>query len=174
MQGKKSAIIRAGTQTNVTSQAQGRIAGIYVRAGEKVYAGQAIASIEDTYGSTNNALEEARIALETSTLSLESTTLSLDQSLASTKIAYEKALKDYEAAKLSVSSDPATGKSKAQLDYENFLTTQEKTLSGYETTYQSQLQSFQSFLANVIDTTDTLLGVSDAKRNGNNSFESLL
>lgn len=174
VQGKKSAIIRAGTQTNVTSQAQGRIAGIYVRAGEKVYAGQAIASIEDTYGSTNNALEEARIALETSTLSLESTTLSLDQSLASTKISYEKALKDYEATKLSITNDPLTGKSKAQLDYENFLTTQEKTLSGYETTYQSQLQSFQSFLANVIDTSDTLLGVSDAKRNGNNSFEFLL
>jgi multidrug efflux pump subunit AcrA (membrane-fusion protein) len=171
---QKSALMKAGTQANITAQASGRMGGIYVRAGERVIAGQILAEIDDTYGTTNNARDEAAIALETSKLSLASTTLSLDQSVASTKIAYEKAQKDYEAAKLSTTTDPVTGKSKAQLDYENFITTQEKTLSGYETTYQSQLQSFQSFLANVIDTTDTLLGVSDAKRNANDTFDSLL
>lgn len=171
---QKSALMKAGTQANITAQASGRVGGIYVRAGERVVAGQILAEIDDTYGTTNNARDEASIALETSKLSLASTTLSLDQSVASTKIAYDKALKDYEAAKLSTTTDPTTGKSKAQLDYENFITTQEKTLAGYETTYQSQLQSFQSFLANVIDTSDTLLGVSDAKRNQNDSFEFLL
>lgn len=154
---QKSALMRAGTQANITAQASGRIGGIYVRAGERVIAGQILAEIDDTYGTTNNARDEAAIALETAKLSLASTTLSLNQSVASAKIAYEKAQKDYEAAKLSGTADPTTGKSKAQLDYENFITTQEKTLAGYETTYQSQLQSFQSFLANVIDTTDTLL-----------------
>jgi len=171
---QKSALMKAGTQANITAQSSGRIGGIYVRAGERVIAGQILAEIDDTYGTTNNARDEAAIALETSRLSLASTTLSLDQSVASTKIAYEKALKDYESTKLSATADPETGKSKAQLDYENFITTQEKTLSGYETTYQSQLQSFQSFLANVIDTSDTLLGISDAKRNQNDSFEFLL
>jgi len=171
---QKSALMKAGTQANITAQSSGRIGGIYVRAGDRVIAGQILAEIDDTYGTTNNARDEAAIALETSKLSLASTTLSLDQSVASTKIAYEKAQKDYEAAKLSTTTDPETGKSKAQLDYENFITTQEKTLSGYETTYQSQLQNFQSFLANVIDTSDTLLGVSDAKRNQNDSYEFLL
>lgn len=154
---QKSALMKAGTQANITAQASGRIGGIYVRAGERVIAGQILAEIDDTYGTTNNARDEAAIALETAKLSLASTTLSLNQSVASAKIAYEKAQKDYEAAKLSGTTDPTTGKSKAQLDYENFITTQEKTLAGYETTYQSQLQSFQSFLANVIDTTDSLL-----------------
>lgn len=171
---QKSALMKAGTQANITAQASGRMGGIYVRAGERVVAGQILAEIDDTYGTTNNARDEAAIALETSKLSLASTTLSLDQSVASTKIAYEKAVKDYEAAKLSTTTDPTTGKSKAQLDYENFITTQEKTLSGYETTYQSQLQSFQSFLANVIDTGDNLLGVSQSKQSSNDSFESFL
>lgn len=171
---QKSALMKAGTQANITAQASGRIGGIYVRAGERVIAGQILAEIDDTYGTTNNARDEAAIALETAKLSLASTTLSLNQSVASAKIAYEKAQKDYEAAKISATTDPTTGKSKAQLDYENFITTQEKTLAGYETTYQSQLQSFQSFLANVIDTTDTLLGVSDAKRNSNDLFDTLL
>lgn len=171
---QKSALMKAGTQANITAQASGRIGGIYVRAGERVIAGQILAEIDDTYGTTNNARDEAAIALETAKLSLTSTTLSLDQSVASAKIAYEKAQKDYEAAKLSSTTDPTTGKSKAQLDYENFITTQEKTLAGYETTYLSQLQSFQSFLANVIDTGDNLLGVSSEKSNINDSFESLL
>jgi multidrug efflux pump subunit AcrA (membrane-fusion protein) len=171
---QKSALMKAGTQANITAQANGRVGGIYVRAGERVVAGQILAEIDDTYGTTNNARDEAAIALETSKLSLASTTLSLDQSVRSTKIAYDKAQKDYQSAKLSTTTDPTTGKSKAQLDYENFITTQEKTLSGYETTYQSQLQSFQSFLANVIDSTDSILGVSDTNRNGNNAFESLL
>lgn len=154
---QKSALMKAGTQANITAQASGRIGGIYVRAGERVIAGQILAEIDDTYGTTNNARDEAAIALETAKLSLASTTLSLDQSVASAKIAYDKAQKDYEAAKLSSTTDPTTGKSKAQLDYENFIATQEKTLAGYETTYLSQLQSFQSFLANVIDTADTIL-----------------
>jgi multidrug efflux pump subunit AcrA (membrane-fusion protein) len=171
---QKSALMKAGTQANITAQANGRVGGIYVRAGERVVAGQILAEIDDTYGTTNNARDEASIALETSKLSLASTTLSLDQSVRSTKIAYDKAQKDYQSAKLSTTADPTTGKSKAQLDYENFITTQEKTLSGYETTYQSQLQSFQSFLTNVIDTSDTLLGVSDAKRNQNDTYEFLL
>jgi multidrug resistance efflux pump len=171
---QKSALMKAGTQANITAQSSGRIGGIYVRAGERVVAGQILAEIDDTYGTTNNARDEAAIALETSRLSLASTTLSLDQSVASTKIAYEKAKKDNDAAKLSTTTDPKTGKSKAQLDYENFITTQEKTLSGYETTYQSQLQGFQSFLANVIDTGDNLLGVSDSKQSSNDSFESFL
>ncbi len=171
---QKSALMKAGTQANITAQASGRIGGIYVRAGERVIAGQILAEIDDTYGTTNNARDEAAIALETAKLSLASTTLSLNQSVASAKIAYEKAQKDYEAAKLSGTTDPTTGKSKAQLDYENFITTQEKTLAGYETTYQSQLQSFQSFLVNVIDTGDNLLGVSDSKQSSNDSFETFL
>jgi hypothetical protein len=122
----------------------------------------------------NNAREEAAIALETAKLSLASTTASLDQSLASTKIAYEKAQKDRAASVISATPDAVTGKSKAQLDYENYITTQEKTLAGYETTYQSQLQSFQSFLANVIDTTDKLVGVSNENIYENDDFEYLL
>jgi multidrug efflux pump subunit AcrA (membrane-fusion protein) len=52
---QKSALMKAGTQANITAQASGRIGGIYVRAGERVIAGQILAEIDDTYGTTNNA-----------------------------------------------------------------------------------------------------------------------
>lgn len=171
---QKSALMKAGTQVALTAQSNGRIGAIFVKPGESVVAGEILAQIDDTYGTTTNAREEAAIALETARLSLASTTASLDQSLASAKIAYEKAKKDYEAARISGTIDEKTGKSKARLDYENYITTQEKTLAGYETTYQSQLQSFQSFLANVIDTTDKILGVSMANKYENDTYEYLL
>lgn len=171
---QKSALMKAGTQVALTAQSNGRIGAIFVKPGESVVAGEILAQIDDTYGTTTNAREEAAIALETARLSLASTTASLDQSLASAKIAYEKAKKDYEAARISGTIDEKTGKSKARLDYENYITTQEKTLAGYETTYQSQLQSFQSFLANVIDTADNILGVSEQKKSVNDSFELFL
>lgn len=170
---EKSALMKAGTQVTLTAQAGGRVGSVFVKPGDTVAAWEVIVQIEDVYGSTNNAREEAAIALESAQLTLSSTTLSLDQSLASAKIAYEKAEKDYEATRLQNTANPWEP-SKAQLDYENYVTTQENTLAGYEVTYQSQLQSFQSFLANVIDTTDTIMGVSESKKNQNNSYEFLL
>jgi len=171
---QKSALMKAGTQANITAQSSGRIGGIYVRAGERVIAGQILAEIDDTYGTTNNARDEATIALETSRLSLASTTLSLDQSVASTKIAYEKAKKDNDAAKLSTTADLETGKSKAQLDYENFITTQEKTISSFETNYKNQLETFQIFITNVVESLDTLIGITEKNKELNDKYVYLL
>lgn len=97
----------------------------------------------------------------------------MDQAVESARIAYEKAQKDYDAAVLKPSKD-STSISKAKLDLENYITAQEKTLQGYETSYSNQLQIFQSFLANVIDTADTIIGVTDAKKWANDSYEYLL
>lgn len=131
-----------------------------------------MASIADTYGLSGNAIEEANIGLESANITRDNTIASLEQALESARVAYERAGKDYDASKLSDGKSKTL--SKAELDLQNYITTQEKTLSGYETSYQSQLQSFQSFLANVIDTSDSLVGVSDAKRNQNDTFEYLL
>lgn len=154
---QKSAIMKAGTQVTLTAQASGRIGGIYVKAGEKVIAGQTLAEIDDTYGTANNARDEAGIALQTAELTFASTKLTLDQAVRSAEVAYERAKQDYENARLDTKPGEDSGKSKAQLDYENFIATQEKTLAGFETSYQNQLQNLQSLLANVIDTSDTLL-----------------
>jgi len=104
-------------------------------------------------------------------LTRDNTLVSLEQSLESARISLERAQKDYDSTRLSANGEAI---SRAELDLQNYITTQEKTLSGYETTYQTQLQSFQSFLANVIDTSDMLFGVSDKNRNKNDLFEPLL
>ncbi len=136
---------------------------ISVNSGDAVLAGETIAQIQDTYGTANNGVREASIGVKTAQLSQENSLASLDQAVESARIAYEKAQKDYDAAVLKPSKD-STSISKAKLDLENYITAQEKTLQGYETSYSNQLQIFQSFLANVIDTADTIIGVTDAKK----------
>ena len=131
-----------------------------------------MARIADTYGLSGNAIEEASIGITSANLTTDNTLVSLGQSLENARVAYEKAQKDYESSRLS--SDGSGTVSRAELDLQNYITTQEKTLSGYETTYLSQLQSFQSFIVNVIDTSDTLLGVSQEKSNLNDSYDYLL
>ena len=64
--------------------------------------------------------------------------------------------------------------SKAQLDYNNYVAAQNKQLEAFETSYKSQFDAFQNLLTNIIDTTDTLLGVSTQKENLNDSYEYLL
>lgn len=160
-------------EVSLSTQTTGFMWVISVNSGDAVLAGEVLAHIQDTYGSANNGVREASIGIETARLSQENSIASLDQSVESTRIAYEKAEKDYAAATLTTKKD-STEISKAQLDLENYITAQEKTLQGYETSYSNQLQIFQSFLANVLDTGDSIIGVTDAKKWINDSYEYLL
>jgi multidrug resistance efflux pump len=157
-----------------------------------VVAGQTLASIADTYGLSGNAISAAALGVSGAELTRDNALVSLGQAVASTKISFEKAQKDYDSAHLNANEtlDQAernaaalqtgtigvggTSPSKAQLDLNNYIASQQKQLDAFETSYANQLQSFQSFLANVIDMTDTLLGVSDQKKSLNDSYEYLL
>jgi hypothetical protein len=94
--------------------------------GDSVLAGQMLASIADTYGLSGNAIDEAQLGFTSAGLSRDNTLVSLDQSLENARVAYEKAKKDYDASKLS--DGKSTTISKAELDLQNYITTQEKTL----------------------------------------------
>ncbi|MFA6080386.1 MAG: HlyD family efflux transporter periplasmic adaptor subunit [Candidatus Gracilibacteria bacterium] len=189
---EKTAIIKAGTQVKLTAQASGRVSGLLVQPGQTVVAGQTLVQLEDMYGTADNSLAEAQIALQNARLMLTSTSASLGQALSSTQIAYEKAEKDFLATQVSMketldqaernatalesgtSGDTTTPLSKAELELANFIASQQQQLDAYETSYENQLQNFQSFLANVLDTSDTLLGVSEQNKTLNDSYEYLL
>lgn len=159
-------------ETTISTQATGFIGSVPVEAGDRVVAGQILATIADSYGLSGYALEEAEIGVTSAGLTRDNTIISLEQSLESARINLERAQKDYDSTKLSGEED--TVLSKAELDLQNYITTQEKTLAGYEITYQNQLQNFQSLIANVIDTTDILVGVSEINKSRNDTFEMFL
>jgi membrane fusion protein (multidrug efflux system) len=99
---EKSAIVKAGTQVKLTAQASGRVSNLLVKPGQMVVAGQTLVQLEDMYGSANNSLDEAGIGLQNARLALASTSATLGQALSSTKIAYEKAEKDFLATQVSM------------------------------------------------------------------------
>ena len=156
----------------ISTQWTGFIGSVSVDVGSRVGAGSVLASIADTYGLTGYSLEEAALGVTNAELARDNTQVTLEQSLEAARISLERAQKEYNATKLW--GENGTTISKAELDLQNYITTQERTLAGYETTYLSQLQNFQSFLANVIDTTDVLVGVSLPNSNRNDNFEYLL
>lgn len=165
--------VAASKEVALSTQATGFMWPISVNSGDAILAGETIARIQDTYGTAGNGVADAGIGVATAKLSRESTIATIEQSVESARLAYEKAKKDYDAATLWTDKDGAK-KSKAQLDLENYITSQQKTLDSYEVTYANQLQNFQSLMTNVIETTDTLLGVSDQKNNLNDNYEYLL
>jgi len=189
---EKTALVKAGTQVKLTAQASGRVANLLVKPWQMVVAGQTLIQLEDMYGTASNTWAEATIALENAKLTLASTSASLWQALSSAQIAYEKAEKDFLATQISMqetlaqaernaaalasgtSWDTTTPLSKAELELANFIASQQKQLDAFETSYDNQLQNFQSFLANVLDSTDTLLGVSEQNKTLNDSYEYLL
>lgn len=189
---EKTAVVKAGTQVVLTAQTSGRVGTILAQPGQTVVAGQVLVALEDMYGTADNSISEASIALANARLTLTSTSASLAQSLSNASIAYEKAQKDYESAQMnaeetlkqaertaaSLSSDPTKDPtsplSKAELDLANFIASQQKQIDAFETSYDNQLKNFQTFLANVIDTTDILLGVSEQNIRGNDAYEYLL
>jgi multidrug efflux pump subunit AcrA (membrane-fusion protein) len=155
----------------VSTQGTGFIGAVFVDVGSQVVAGSVLASIADTYGLTGYSLEEAEIGVTSAQLTRDNTLVSLQQSLESARISLERAQKDYDATQLSSNSDTF---SKAELDLQNYITIQEQTLAWYETTYLTMAQSLQSYITNVLDSVDTLMGVSPEKDENNDHYEYLL
>ncbi len=189
---EKTAVVKAGTQVVLTAQSNGRVGTILAQPGQAVVAGQVLVALEDMYGTADNSISEANIALENARLTFTATSASLAQSLSNAKITYEKAQKDYESAQVNAeetlkqaertaaslasdpTKDPTSPLSKAELDLANFIASQQKQLDAFETSYDNQLKNFQTFLANVVDTSDILLGVSEQNIRGNDTYEYLL
>ncbi len=184
--------VAADKEVTISTQWTGFIGSFLVDIGDKVTVGQPLATIADTYGFAGNALSTASLGVTGAELARDNALLSLNQAVASTQIAFEKAQKDFDAAQLNAretldqaernaaalqtgtTESSTTAIPKAQLDLNNYIASQQKQLDAFETSYANQLQNFQSFLANVIDMTDTLLGVSDQNKTLNDSYEYLL
>lgn len=92
--------VAAQKEVSISTQTTGFIGSLAVKSGDKVTAGETLAHIQDTYGTTNNSIREASLGIQTAQLSQENSTTSLDQAVENTRIAYEKAQKDYAAAQL--------------------------------------------------------------------------
>ncbi len=92
---EKSTLVKAGSQVTLSAQSGGRVSALYVKPGQKVLAGQVLVELEDVFGMSYSARDEAAIALDSSRITRESTALSLNQAVVSAKSAYDRAQKSY-------------------------------------------------------------------------------
>lgn len=179
--------VASAQEVTINAQGSGILGSLLVKPGDSLFQGQTIGRIDDTFWTNTNALLSAQIGITNAGFSQTNTLTALQQAVDNARLSLEKAQSDYDAivrnseelltqAENNASAAQIDGNtlSKAQLDYNNYVAAQNKQLEAFETSYKSQFDAFQNLLTNIIDTTDTLLGVSTQKENLNDSYEYLL
>ena len=124
----------AGQNIELKSQVSWKLSNVYVKQGQKVYAGQKVAQIQDSYSKYYLDLDKTQIDLDKQYITKDSQILSLDQKITDAKISLDDALKTYNNAKLTFESD----KESAQINLESIVIStkadKEKAIINYEKT----------------------------------------
>lgn len=197
---EKTGRVTSSQDIALSAQAAGRVENISVKVGDTVSAGQSLASLTDSLGSYGIALAQASNGVERAKISYDSTALQLDKQI----FDLERAIADLERNKtlaqntaeqnLLQAEDSLTNSSlwdssstaqlqiqqlenniaKAKLDYDNQVIANEQTLSSYAVNAKKEVESMVIIMDDVIEFTDTLLGVTELNKRANDDYEDYL
>lgn len=179
----KSGILEGASSIDINAQASGHVDTILVKAGDTVAKGQILIKLSDTVASYGLSLGQASTSLQAARLNYEQTSIVLDRAIIDTQTAYDKALADLldtnrntkeTVAQAERNSDNVNLEQKilnAKLELDNLERSNNETLNSYENSIQNEHTKLTFFLQNVIDTIDSLLGVSDQYKYANDTFE---
>lgn len=197
---EKTGRVTSSQDIALSAQAAGRVENISVKVGDTVSAGQSLASLTDSLGSYGIALAQASNGVERAKISYDSTALQLDKQI----FDLERAIADLERNKtlaqntaeqnLLQAEDSLTNSSlwdssstaqlqiqqlenniaKAKLDYDNQVIANQQTLSSYAVNAKKEVESMVIIMDDVIEFTDTLLGVTELNKRANDDYEDYL
>ncbi|MCP4523870.1 MAG: HlyD family efflux transporter periplasmic adaptor subunit [Candidatus Gracilibacteria bacterium] len=193
----KSGKINSSQEINISSQISGRVLSILVREGDLVQKGSVLAQIGDTVSNYGLNLQSAKNNLERTEISYDSTKINLDknvfdaeQNIKRTKSNLEALIKDsfenVTKAKNDLNNTDITQVDskgsldikktennilKAELDYDNFLISNNESLEGYYSGVEKEYNSLLLTLDDIVDFGDNLFGITDLNKDNNNSFD---
>lgn len=137
----------------VTAQANGKVAKILAKAGDKVKGGQPIVQLADTVASYKLQAERAKNGLDRALLMKEQTELTLNQQLQQSENAYKTAQQSFEhAQKIAKNSVKQAGLG---------LTSAESQFDALKTSFLPQKMALLNVLDSVLEAADSLLGVTE-------------
>ncbi|MDD2907241.1 MAG: biotin/lipoyl-binding protein [Candidatus Gracilibacteria bacterium] len=178
---------------SLSSNANGRVKSILVKSGDNVSEGQALAILDDSVANYNltfesaennlaaskNNLEVVKNGLETVKNNLEKAKLNYE----STKNKLDKAVSDIQrnlgnlqltdnTTSTSIELDKLDNTiSKLNGDYANLQSSNNETLSGFTRSLDKELVVLKNYVSDIIYFSDDILGVTEANKNKNNSYE---
>ncbi|MDD3646083.1 MAG: efflux RND transporter periplasmic adaptor subunit [Candidatus Gracilibacteria bacterium] len=192
---KKSGKINPTQDITISSNANGRVGNIFVKEGDRVYVGSNLISMQDTVANYALNLDKARLSVESVEINYEQTKINLDKAVADTKLNLEKLQKDYEILQKTIEENIASAKinldnsitnsnsslfgtnsgaSKAELDYNNLIKSNQEQIRSFETSVHKDYLNLKNLFSDIINFSDRLLGVTELNKNQNDSFENYL
>lgn len=184
----------------LSANANGRVSYVGVKAGDTVSAGQVIASLEDNIGNYGINLQRSSIGIERAQINYESSKISLDKQVFDADLNLEKLERNLETlqkdseqniiqAQDNLNNSQYDGLDsrsalqlqqldnnieKSKLDYEIKLTADQQQIESYKATLRRDFNNLQTFLDDIIEFSDEILGVTDLNRAENDDYEMFL
>ena len=197
---KKIGKVTSSQDITLTANANGRVASIYVKSGDKVKAWQIIAKLEDNIWNYEISVNRALNGIERSKINYESTKINLDKQVYDAEANLEKLKRNLGALRknseqniLQVEDNLKNSKyanfdsksalqlesldnviEKSKLDYDIKILADSETVEGYKSTLKKEYNSLLIFLDDIIEFSDEILWVTELNRDENNAFEDFL
>lgn len=172
---KKTWKISSSQDIALTSQILWRVKNIYVKEWEQVKSWDIIAKLDDNIANYWLSLERAKNILDKLQINYETTENSLNKKISDIKIGLKNLKFDNYWTRSSLELDKINNSiKKIAIDYENLKIANLQTISWFKNSWKKDLTSFTTYLDDVIDFSDKLLGITSKNKNINDSFEDYL
>lgn len=197
---EKTGKIASSQDISLTSKVNGEIGTIFVKAGDRVTKGQPLMGVSDSTANYGGSLEWASIAIESAKINLESQRISLDKAVADTALNLKRTKTNFDISKSQIEEDIKKAKidfensdlnnvdsnstlqlekldqsiSKAELDYDNQVLQNQQQVNTFISNAKNEYESIVLLYTDIIEFSDTILGVSELNEDKNDSYETFL
>ncbi len=169
----------------VTSQVSGRVKTMYKDEWEKANAWEPILDLADDIANYKSQRDRAKNALDSAVTSYEQTNLTLKKVISDSKLGVEQAEHNLEVAQDSAEQTLKQAKQsldraslsqwgEARLALDKIITDLSNQIESLKASFSVQKSQIENLLSDVLRKSDTLLGISDKYRFGNDDFEEYL
>ncbi len=188
---KKTWKIKPSQDIILSSKASGRVWNIQVKFWDNIYVWKNLIKLFDNVSNYWLNLEKTNLSLESSILNYEQNKIILDKQVSDFQIALSRQKKDHEILEKKLKQDIKLAKinldnslswnnswswfiSKAKLDYDNLLNSNQEKIKSFELSSRNNYLSLKNIFVDMIDFSDWLLWVTKLNKDRNNSFENYL
>ena len=157
-------------EITISAQAMWRVSSLIANPGDTVLSGQPVVQLRDDLANYDSQLQRAQSALDRARIQKDTTLLSLDNAVDNTLGSLVQA---EESLRIAMQTLEQTRRQQ-NLSFAQTTTNTSLQFSSFQSSYESQLDSFLGLLQNILNWSDSLLGVTPAYQNTNYEFDNLV
>ncbi len=184
----------------LTSKAFGQVSQILVKVGDKVKKWQPLMYITDSIANYSENLKWASLNIESAKVNYKMQQINLDKNVSDAKINLDRVQKNFDISKAQIEEDMKRAKinfensqlsgswsqtflklqkiedsiKKAEFDYTTLLVKNEEQIYSFISNSKNEYNSLLNLYTDIIEFSDTILGITPKNKSKNDSFEMFL